>query len=386
MRLLTWAPTKELSGRLISGPISHQYTMKVFFIWGLLLFFQTAYSTQDDRLLLWYNVENLFYPDNDSLPGDEEFSVEGIRHWNWSRYRAKLTALSKVIIASGTWEPPAVVGLCEVEEARVLEDLIRHPILAPYRYAYLHSDSPDPRGMDVACLYRPEHIGLLGWNTIPSRAVSDGTRDMVHVVFTIGRSDTLDLFLVHLVSKYRGAGATAESRRIQAGHLIHCMDSVHRIRTHSILLATGDFNDAPGSYSLKPMQSGQVGGDSLLRVVPESSLPQPGTYKYKASWSQLDQAYFRQGTKTVQLSARILVLPPLLMKDELYGGMKPKRTYHGYKYLGGLSDHLPLVLRIHPVLPRSPAGSLDPGTSLPPASSGMRVHTGLGSRRPGWPP
>jgi hypothetical protein len=343
--------------------------MKMFLIGGLLLIFQGAsflrlsgqgdegaFSTRSELTLLWYNVENLFFPDNDSLPGDEEFRIEGIRHWNWFRYSTKLTALSKVIIASGSSGPPAVVGLCEVEEARILEDLIRHPILAPYRYAYLHSDSPDPRGMDVACLYRPEHIGLLEWNSLPSGAVSDGTRDMLHISYTFGGSHALDLFLVHLVSKYRGAGATAESRRLQARHLIRSMDSVYRVRPHSLLLATGDFNDAPGSYSLKPLQSGQIGDDSLLRVVPETSLPQEGTYKYKASWTELDQAYWCQGTKTFQLSARILVLPPLIIQDEIYGGVKPKRTYHGYKYLGGLSDHLPLVLRIHPVFPRTPAG------------------------------
>ena len=77
-----------------------------------------------ESCLVWYNVENLFYPDNDSIAGDDEFTPQGLRHWTWSRYRDKLTALAKVIIASGRGEPPELVGLCEVENALVLEDCV----------------------------------------------------------------------------------------------------------------------------------------------------------------------------------------------------------------------------------------------------------------------
>jgi hypothetical protein len=298
--------------------------------------------------LVWYNVENLFLPDNDSLPVDDEFTPEGFRHWTMARYRSKLTALAKVIIASGGWNPPGLVGLCEVEEARVLEDLVSHPILEPYHYAYLHCNSPDRRGMDVACLFRPVQIGILGWSAIASRVVSNGTRDMMHVCFTFGKRDTLELFLVHLISKYGGAGATAASRRIQAEQLLQCMDSVHNVRPNSTLLAAGDFNDGPESYSLEPLRSGRIGEDTLRGVAPEPALSSNGTYKYRGIWSHLDQIYWCNGARRFTLSTSILILPPLIIKDELYGGVKPKRSYEAYKYLGGLSDHLPLVVRIRP--------------------------------------
>ena len=307
-----------------------------------------------DLCFVWYNVENLFHPSNDSLPGDDEFTPEGLRHWTTYRYQLKLTALAKVIVASGKWEAPEIVGLCEVEEATVLEDLVRHPILVPYNYAMLHCNSPDHRGMDVACIYRPERIGILGWSAIPSRAILDGTRDMLHACLTIGKRDTLDLFLVHLVSKYRGSGATAAYRRIQAEQLLHCMDSVHALRPGSLLMAAGDFNDDPHSYSLEPLYSVRIGEDSLRWLTPEMPLSLAGTYKYQGSWSHLDQVHYCGGAGRFAVSASVLDLPPLMRSDEEYGGVIPFRTYHGYRYKGGLSDHLPLVVLLRRRFPQFP--------------------------------
>ena len=87
----------------------------------------TAQRSQGDLCFVWYNVENLFHPDNDSLPGDDEFTPEGLRHWTPARYRSKISVLAKVIIASGGWEPPDLVGLCEVEDSSVLNDLVFIP-------------------------------------------------------------------------------------------------------------------------------------------------------------------------------------------------------------------------------------------------------------------
>ena len=282
---------------------------------------------------------------------DDEFTPEGPRHWTLAKYHKKLTALAKVIVASGRWEPPELVGLCEVEDARVLEDLISHPILESYHYAYLHRDSPDHRALDVACLYRPEQIGILGWSAIPSRVLRGETRDMLHLSFTFARRDTLDLFLVHLVSKYRGAGLSAGSRRMQVVHLLHCMDSVQILRSQSKILAAGDFNDGPESYAMEPLRSLCLGEDSLRWLSPELSLSIGGTYKYRGRWNHLDQIYWCGPEGSYDVSSSVLVLPPLISKDEEYGGLRPRRTYHGYTYVGGLSDHLPLVLLLRRTLP-----------------------------------
>ena len=222
-------------------------------------------TNKDEILIMWYNVENLFHPENDSIPGDDEFTPEGVRRWTYNRYKKKLTALSKVIISAGGWDPPDLVGLCEVEDATVLEDLVRHPILAPYQYQFIHRDSPDRRGMDVACLYREKRIQPKAWEVIKSEATKkeSGTRDILHIWAMWGKGKSLDLFLVHLISKYSGAGATAELRKRQVGQLLNRVDSVQKIRVHSLKVMAGDFNEELEGYSMEPAREWYVGEDRL---------------------------------------------------------------------------------------------------------------------------
>ncbi len=117
-----------------------------------------------------------FIPEDDSLPGDDGFTPDGLHHWTWSRYRQKITALAKVIIAAGGGEAPELVGLCEVENGQVLEDLVTHPILSPYQYSYFHQEGQDHRGMELACLCRTGRMNTISFQVgnIPFRApVSD---------------------------------------------------------------------------------------------------------------------------------------------------------------------------------------------------------------------
>jgi endonuclease/exonuclease/phosphatase family metal-dependent hydrolase len=301
---------------------------------------QAQAGTRGDLCFVWYNVENLFYPDSDSLPADNEFTPEGVRHWTWSRYRDKLTSLAKVIVASGRGEPPEVVGLCEVENALVLEDLTTHPILAPYHYGYLHREGTDHRGMEVSCLFRTGSIDTVQWETIPFSPPVFATRDMMHISLRSG-GDTLDLFLVHLLSKYGGAGATAQLRRIQAEQLVHCMDSVYANRCGGSIIAAGDFNDEYEGYSMEPLRNARFGGDSLTPLHLHGGR---GTYKYRGNWSQIDQVLATQSLMPYAVNVTTLELPPLMIEDQEYGGLKPKRTYEGFLYSGGVSDHLPLVI------------------------------------------
>lgn len=305
--------------------------------------------------LMWYNVENLFNPENDTIAGDDEFTPEGVRRWSYTRYRKKLIAIAKVIVASGEWDPPELVGLCEVEDARVLEDLVQHPILAPYGYRFVHCDSPDHRGMDVACLYREERIRLFGWQVHASGGgtadrgpahrgpAHRGTRDMLHVSGVWGQHDSLDLFLVHLISKYSGAGFTAEPRKRQVSCLVQLVDSVHRVRKNSLKVLAGDFNEVMEGYSMEPIRKGSVGGDSIHSIHLEGSF---GSYKYRGRWSRIDQFLACGQVGNYRLNGSILELPVLLTRDETYGGLKPHRSYVGYMYNGGISDHLPILLDI----------------------------------------
>ncbi len=302
--------------------------------------------SRGESCFVWYNVENLFYPEDDSIPGDDEFTPGGLRHWTWFRYRMKLTALAKVIIAAGRGKPPELVALCEVEGAQVLQELSTHPILAPYHYSFLHGESPDHRGMDVACLIRMGLFESVHWSYLSFELPVSETRDLMHISLSWGR-DTLDLFLVHLLSKYGGAGATADLRRCQTEQMVQLMDSVYASREQSLLLAAGDFNDIYHSYSMEPLRFASFGGDSLLLHLPENG---SGTYKYRGRWSPIDQVLVQQSIALGSIRVSTLQLSHLLTDDLKFGGIKPLRSYEGYLYVGGISDHLPLVIDLKPSL------------------------------------
>ncbi len=324
---------------LISG------TIVLSLLRGSLSLHAQPMAARGDLRLMWYNTENLFHPDNAPHEGDDEFTPEGARRWTHERYRKKLTRLARVIIATGQWEPPGVVGLAEVENARVLEDLVSHPILEPFGYSYLHHEGPDHRGMDVACLVRDEHFSVAGWEAIPPvRFETFGdTREVLHLWGRWGRRDTLDIFLVHLISKYRGSGATAGYRKMQAARLVHLADSVQRIRHHSLIVLAGDFNEPWEGYSMEPLRLARIGGDSIVNILGEDG---GRSYKYRGNWSGIDLFLVARGVERYLVRGSVFRLPALLTTDEPYGGEKPFRVYDGFRYTGGFSDHLPVLLDI----------------------------------------
>jgi hypothetical protein len=165
---------------------------------------------------------------------------------------------------------------------------------------------------------------------------------MLHVWVPVGAKDTLDLFLVHLISKYSGAGATAEARKIQAGELARLADSVRHRRPNGPIILAGDFNDAYNGYSLEPLRTAVVGNDSIRKVNLSGG---EGTYRYRGIWSRIDQ-FMATGAGRYRLYGSIMELEALTIPDGSYGGMKPARTYEGFQYRGGVSDHLPILLDI----------------------------------------
>jgi len=304
---------------------------------------QEGMTGKGSLTVMWYNTENLFYPSDDTLAGDDEFTPEGTRHWTLSRYRNKLTGVARVIVAAGGWEAPGIVGLGEIENGEVLEDLVSHPLLKPFGYSYFHCDSPDHRGMDIACLFRQGIFEPFGWSAIdpPPGGSEQATRQVLHVWGTWGRGDTLDLFLVHFISKYRGSAATAGYRTLQSCQLAMQADSVARTRPGSLVLIGGDFNESWEGYSMVPFRSRAIAGDSLEQV----SFP-GATYKYRGRWETLDWFMTLRDRRRYLVKGEVLALPPMLVRDEAYGGKKPFRTYQGMQYAGGFSDHLPVILEI----------------------------------------
>ena len=298
--------------------------------------------------LMWYNVENLFHPSVADGPpvADDEFTPEGVRGWSYWRYRQKLTRVARVIVAAGQWTPPDVIGLCEVEGAQVLEDLVSHPILAPYEYSYLHREGPDHRGMDVACLFRGERFNPVSWQFIsPVEGEGfDQTREILHAKGVWGRKDTLELFLVHFISRYRGSGITANYRRRQSACLAGLIDSVLFATPGNLVVAAGDFNDNREAWSMEPLRPGER--ETTFCVIPQGI---GASYKYRGAWSGIDLWLVSGRMERYRIQGVVFKHPSLLVPDLTYGGVKPFRTYDGYRYAGGYSDHLPVLLDISPL-------------------------------------
>ena len=153
--------------------------------------------------IMSYNVENLFDCRHDTLKNDREFLPDAVRRWNYTKYKKKLNAIARVIIAAGKWTPPALVALCEVENDSVLRDLTRYSVLREAGYRYVITHSPDERGINVALLYQRGIFKLLSNRSYPvmkPRRNSRPTRDILHVSGQLLNSDTLEVFVVHFPS------------------------------------------------------------------------------------------------------------------------------------------------------------------------------------------
>ncbi|MDO4949916.1 MAG: endonuclease/exonuclease/phosphatase family protein [Bacteroidales bacterium] len=303
---------------------------------------------------MFYNVENLFDCVHDTLKNDYEFLPQSARAWTPYRYHVKLTRIAQAIVASGTEHVPALVGLCEVENAHCLDDLTRHSPLREADYRYVMTDSPDERGVDVTLLYQRSRFKLL-WSRsvrVPSEQWRrPPTRDILHVTGLLHSGDTLDVFVCHLPSRSGGAGLTEPYRLRIAGVLRAQADSLFRTRRNARIVIMGDFNDYPDNRSIREVLGARKPhGEPTPRMLYNLMDGRPnGTYRYRGAWGTLDQ-FIVSGSllhpegsiRTSYEQAQILAHPFLLQEDARYGGLSPFRTYQGMRYRGGYSDHLPI--------------------------------------------
>ena len=293
----------------------------------------THRSMQEGWQAMWWNVENLFHPGIDSINTDLEFTPEGMRRWTYSRYRTKVAQIAQVVANAGGWQGVDVVGLCEVEDSVCVADLCR---ALGNGYRAVHYDSPDPRGIDVALLYRSA-CTLLCSRPIPVR-LSDGrhTRDLLYARLVMPQRDTLDFLLCHMPSMRGGYGFAKHAHAEVQAVIRQTIDSLLKAdSTHQIILM-GDMNDDPHE-DLCGMRN------LMCHMKPETSHIE-GTYKYRGIWSYLDQCYLSERLQARPTEVRVYAPDYLLEDDERYLGVKPKRTYMGMRYRGGYSDHLPIVL------------------------------------------
>lgn len=332
------------------------------FIFCLLLFLPEILVSQKNELtrfrVLSYNCENFFDCVDDSLKSDEEYLPGNIRGWNYSRYQKKINNISAVVVNAGQWDVPVLVGLCEVESDKCLFDLTRNEGLKNLKYKFVHFESPDPRGIDVALLYQPDRFKVIEKN--PVRIKYNGgltglTRDILMVKGIIPTGDTLFVFVCHFPSRLGGELESEEKRIFVAKILKSKTDSLFQRDENANIIIMGDFNDYPDNQSLKDVLKVQkpenFESGKLYNMMFPLMDSNKGTHKTDADWGILDQIIIsghltdsNAGFKITQSHAEIFDAPFLLINDDKYLGNKPFRTYNGMKYTGGYSDHLPVYI------------------------------------------
>ncbi|MFO7722733.1 MAG: endonuclease [Bacteroidales bacterium] len=332
--------------------------------WLITAFTLSAQIDEQERGLrglrfMFYNVENLFDPFGDSLKVDADFTPDGDKHWTWRKMQLKCSNIARVIIAAGGWEGVELAGLCEVENALVVRQLVKHPLLRPYGYRYLITESPDLRGIDLVLLYRPEKVELVEFRGIrvtnpdnPSWA----TRDILYAKLVTLYNDTLHLFLNHWPSRRGGEEASAAKRALAAQVLRHQVDSLMAGQTIPFILISGDLNDEPSDSSVRyvlgavPQKEATPG--SLVNLMWPLYLAGYGTHAHPdvtgLHHNLLDQIIVSGNMllPDAKISAGDPVIGrfPFIMKENASGQDIPYRTYAGPRYLGGFSDHFPVII------------------------------------------
>lgn len=345
------------------------YTENLMKLFTLLTFlsFSSVLSAQADFRVMSYNVENLFDCRHDTGKHDTEYLPDAARHWTLGRYYRKLQQIAKVILAAGEWSTPALVGCCEVENDSTLIHLLTRTPLHSQHYRYVITDSPDDRGIDVALLYQRDKFALIGHTSYRirfSRHKEKRSRDLLHVWGKVLTGDTLDVFVCHFPSRYGGELATIPDRRDAALLLKVKTDSLFHARSCPYIIIMGDFNDNPTdagvAHTLEALPMiPPFRGSSLYNLFnPPPSLPFPGSHKYQGEWSLLDQfivsGTLLDTTRQVHIrpeSATLFAPSFLFTPDKTYRGIRPRRTYYGFRYEGGYSDHLPIIVDFSLSLP-----------------------------------
>ncbi len=318
--------------------------------WGWMLWLVGLYGgsaracTEGDSLtFLSWNLENWFDPVLRKPYDDPAFTPQGEKHWTWDRFRQKRNRIVRTILSvESTWgQLPDVMACCEVENRWVLQLLLDETVLSKADYAVIHHEGADPRGIECGLLYR---TGV--WECLSSRPVavpaSNGKarRPILYVCLRERSSGISYHFFVNHWPSRLGRGSD-DGRKRAGGALLAAVDSVRRMHPSDPVLAVGDFNDGPDAEPLLRLAP-------ALQVVPPSVFNPAsgveGSVRYRGRWDVIDLVLV-PGADPVRPKVWIHTPAFLLEAEKRWMGVRPFRTYQGPRYAGGVSDHLPIVVR-----------------------------------------
>lgn len=291
-----------------------------------------------DNLVLFWNLENFFdWTDGGNGDSDTEFTPGGKRHWTARKFYSKCNAVAKSVlwISDEYGKLPDVIGLAEIENRGVLSKLINSTSLRKTGYKIAHYDSHDHRGIDVALLWNTGTMDLI--SSKPCHIDGLETRDILLVNLFDRRAQKERAFIVvHLPSKF-GGGKTAWKREKAAARLKAVADSVNAAGCSDITVM-GDFNDTPDAEAFTQLK------EVLVNVSEPLSAQGLGTIRFEGKWDLIDM-FWVTPEMARNVSMEIVRVPFLTVRDNVHSGIKPLRTYSGPRYLGGVSDHCPILLK-----------------------------------------
>ncbi len=342
--------------------------MKKLFILIPVLLIVLNISAQENKLkqtrnknftIVFYNTENLFDFEDDPLTQDEGFTPGSEKKWDKEKYLKKTQDISKVLSSIGKRDLPAIIGLAEVENEKVLIDLINTENLSKGNYGIVHYDSPDKRGIDVAMLYRKDLFKVESHKSIPINFPRDTilTRDILMVKGKTNDSENLFVFVNHWKSRSGGMAVTANKRNYSAVVLRKAVDSILNFESKAKIVILGDFNDEPTNRSIHQIlqannkRKNRSQRDLYNLMYDMHNLNDLGSYHYSGSWNMLDQIIIsqslldtKQGYFTDFEGGEIFNEEWILYNNSKAGTWTPNKTYGGNTYFGGISDHLPVYV------------------------------------------
>lgn len=308
--------------------------------------------------VIFYNTENFFDTIKDPIKDDAEFTPEGKDHWTAERYQHKLDNISRVLAVICAADVPLVIGLAEVENKKVSEDLISQPALRKYPLGVIEEDSPDPRGIDVALLYNKQLMAVISTELLTVKLPDQdrGTRDILYVrARIVGADGEFHFFVNHWPSRRDGKDKS-QSRRFAAATVLKSkISTITAADTNARIVILGDLNDNPTDSSVAQILGANpltepLDHTKLYDLMMKPFLDGKYTLKYRQENDVFDQMIVsetvidKSSAVHVRGSVGNIFKERWMLYDHPKYGEIPNRTYSGPKYYGGFSDHLPVYM------------------------------------------
>ncbi|PLX10703.1 MAG: hypothetical protein C0598_09855 [Marinilabiliales bacterium] len=306
-------------------------------------------NTHQNIRVGFYNLENYFDYSPDKLKNDTQFTPYGDYHWNHKKYDQKTKNIYKVIQNMKCRNCIILLGVCEIENEKVIKHLLYSTPLNKSKLNYVHYESNDSRGIDVALIYSNEFQPIKTSSfELFDNGVKIETRNILYVKGIV-ELDTFHVFINHWTSRYRGV-LESEYLRMEFSNLLKSkVDSLINVNKNASIIIMGDFNDEPHDISLQNLM--KVNALFNMSNNFNSSFVK-GSVKYREDWYIFDQIIVSESLylnlNGWEVTSRMSIFDPIwILEDDMkYLGKKPFRTNIGYKYNAGYSDHLPVYIDI----------------------------------------